>query len=80
MLKINKDKEIEDLKNIVKWFIKKYSFGENEMAINPNEIKSMKEYELCEFRSSLTYGRIFKLIGNENYYERKFEENEEKLC
>jgi hypothetical protein len=72
--KRNLEKENEDLKNIVKYFIHKYSFGDNEMAIEPAEIKKMKEYELCEFRNLGTYNRIFKMFGNENLYERQFAE------
>lgn len=74
MRKRNLEKENEDLKNIVKYFIHKYSFGDNEMVIEPDQIEKMKEYELCEFRNLGTYNRIFKMFGNENLYERKFAE------
>lgn len=76
MIKRNLKKENEDLKNIVKFFINKYSCGDNEMAISPNKINEMKKYELCEFKNFLSRERIFKIIGNENLYGKKFyEEN-----
>ena len=46
MSKRNLKKENEDLKNIVKFFIKQFSFGDNEIAISPNKINEMKKYEL----------------------------------
>lgn len=73
-MKRNIIKENEDLKNIVKFFIKKYSFGDNEMSLDPKELEKMKEYELCEFKSPHSFARIFKIFGNENLYEKKFDE------
>lgn len=76
MSKRNLKKENEDLKNIVKFFIKQFSFGDNEIAISPNKINEMKKYELCEFKNLLSRERIFKIIGNEDLYGKKFyEEN-----
>jgi hypothetical protein len=65
----NKNKEIKDLKNIVKYFIEKEG---GEYTFNPDKLDNMKDYDMLEFRTMRSFDRVIKLVKASDRYDNKF--------